>query len=473
MLQALRDSAVAPVLASIDCSVARARLLALAEQLARLALRVERRRKLKHALRRIRASVEEHILHVLEELSVDVLILVLNHLSRVDDAHVHASNAGVVEERAVERAAHRLVAAEREGEVGHAARNLGARAHTLDLAGGVDEVDAVVVVLLHTGADGEDVRVEDDVLRVEAHLLHEDAVGARADANLLRLRGRLALLIERHHHNGGAVALDELPVADELVLTTLERDGVDDALALRALEARLDHVELARVDHERHLGRVRLGHKEVHKLGHRRHGVDEPVVHIDVDDVGARLHLLQSDGESLLVVAVHNRFLEDGGTGNVATLAEVDEGGAHVRRVRHVVVLHEAGETHDLLHVVRLARLELRRHLGERLDVLERRAAAPAEAVEEPLLEERAHLRRHLVALLVVAAHGVRQTSVRVREDVAVGAAREVLDVRDHVGGAERAVEPDGERLGVRHRVPERLVRLARQCAARIIDNGA
>ena len=37
-------------------------------------------------------------------------------------------------------------------------------------AGGAEEVDAIVVVLSQAGADGEDVGVEDDVLRVEAHL---------------------------------------------------------------------------------------------------------------------------------------------------------------------------------------------------------------------------------------------------------------------------------------------------------------
>ena len=38
----------------------------------------------------------------------------------------------------------------------------------LDDADRLDEVDRVVVVLLEAGGDGEDVRVEDDVARVEA-----------------------------------------------------------------------------------------------------------------------------------------------------------------------------------------------------------------------------------------------------------------------------------------------------------------
>ena len=90
----------------------------------------------------------------------------------------------------MEGAPNRLVAAEGEGDVGHAAADLGAGALPLDLARGTDEVDGVVVVLRQAGAHGEDVGVENDVLRVEAHLLHQDAVGALADAHLQKTRTR-------------------------------------------------------------------------------------------------------------------------------------------------------------------------------------------------------------------------------------------------------------------------------------------
>jgi hypothetical protein len=47
--------------------------------------------------------------------------------------------------------------------------------------------------------------------------------------------GRLAILVEGHHNHGGAIALDKLRLADELLLANLERDGVEEALALQAL----------------------------------------------------------------------------------------------------------------------------------------------------------------------------------------------------------------------------------------------
>jgi len=71
----------------------------------------------------------------------------------------------MVQEGGVEATAHSLVAAEAEGNVGDAATDFGAGADVLDHSCRADEVDGVVVVLWHAGADGEDVGVEDDVLQ--------------------------------------------------------------------------------------------------------------------------------------------------------------------------------------------------------------------------------------------------------------------------------------------------------------------
>ena len=54
----------------------------------------------------------------------------------------------------------------------------------LQLADGLDELDGVVVVLLDAGADGQDVRVEDDVRGREADLLGQQLVGPLADRDL-------------------------------------------------------------------------------------------------------------------------------------------------------------------------------------------------------------------------------------------------------------------------------------------------
>ena len=85
----------------------------------------------------------------------------------------------------------------------------------LDPARGFDEIDAIAVVLFHAGGDGEDVGIEDDVLRREADLVHQNFVGAFADRRLALERVGLALSVERHHHHRGTVAAHNSGVLDE------------------------------------------------------------------------------------------------------------------------------------------------------------------------------------------------------------------------------------------------------------------
>src|SRR6059058_1574274 len=67
---------------------------------------------------RVGPPVEDDILDELEQILGDVLVD--HQLTRVDDAHVQPRPDRVVEERGMDRLAHAVVAAEREGEVGDA-----------------------------------------------------------------------------------------------------------------------------------------------------------------------------------------------------------------------------------------------------------------------------------------------------------------------------------------------------------------
>jgi hypothetical protein len=106
------------------------------------------------------------------------------HLRCVDNAHVHALQAGVVQEGAVEGAPHCFVATEGEGNIGHTAADLAARAHTLDLTSSAEEVHCVVVVLWEASAHCEDVGVKNNVLWLKPNVLNQDAVCALAHAHL-------------------------------------------------------------------------------------------------------------------------------------------------------------------------------------------------------------------------------------------------------------------------------------------------
>jgi hypothetical protein len=232
---------------------------------------------------------------------------------------------GVVQEHGVDGLAHRVVAAEGEAHVAHAARDLGARQVALDPARGLDEIDRVVVVFLDAGGDGEDVRVEDDVLGWEAHLVHQDAVGALADLDLALVGVGLAFFVEGHHHGGRAVALDEPGLALELLHAFLHRDGVHHALALQAAQARLDHAPLGAVDHHRHTRDVGLTGHEVEEAHHGGLAVEHGLVHVHVHDLRAVLHLLARHGQRVLEAAFEDHAREGLGAGDVGALADVDE----------------------------------------------------------------------------------------------------------------------------------------------------
>ena len=77
-------------------------------------------------------------------------------------------------------------------------------------------------MLLDPGRDGEDVRVEDDVLRREADVVDEQAVRALADRDLALDRLRLPLLVERHHDDARAVAADDPRLLEERLLPLLQ-----------------------------------------------------------------------------------------------------------------------------------------------------------------------------------------------------------------------------------------------------------
>ena len=296
--------------------------------------------ELEHPLGGVGAAVEKDVFHVLEHFLRD-LVVDLEHPG-VDDAHVHPGAGRVVEEGGVHRLADDVVAAEGERDVGDSAGDLGVGQVGLDPAGRVDEIEGVVVVLLDAGGDGQDVGVEDDVLRREADLVDQYPVGAFADPDFLVVGRGLAVLVEGHDHDGGAVAADVAGLLDELLLAFLERDRVHDALALEVFQAFGDDLPLRGVDHDRDLRDGRLALHELEEAGHHRLAVDQPVVEADVDHVGAALDLLAGDFEGLVEFPLADQLGELRRAGDIGALADHQE-----ILVRRVVVGFGAGETED------------------------------------------------------------------------------------------------------------------------------
>ena len=134
----------------------------------------------------------------------------------------------------------------------------------------------------------------------------------------------LALLVERHHYHRRAVFEHPARILAELVFAFLQRNRVDDALALKALQPGLDDLPLRGVDHERHPGYLRLAGQQLQVARHRGDAVDHALVHADVDDVGAVLHLLPGDAYRFFELAFFDELRELRRTGDVGPLADHD-----------------------------------------------------------------------------------------------------------------------------------------------------
>ena len=106
-----------------------------------------------------------------------------------------------------------------------------------------DEVQRVAVVLAHTRCDGEDVWVKNNIFGREADALGEQSVCPRANLNAALVGCRLTLLVKCHHDQSRARALNLLGALKEQLLALLQRERVDNRLALDALQRRLNHLE--------------------------------------------------------------------------------------------------------------------------------------------------------------------------------------------------------------------------------------
>ncbi len=265
-------------------------------------------RQIQQTLSAVIATVKNDIFNRIAQFGGKVVVD--SQLSGIDDAHVHAVANGVVEEYRVNSFTYRVVAAEREGNVRHAAGNQRVRQLAFDVLTGADKVLRVVVVLFNTGGDGKDIRVEDDVFRREAHLFGENFVGSAANLNFAFAGVGLSLLVKSHHHHRGAVATQQLRVMDKGLHTLFHRDGVHDAFTLNALQPFFDNFPFRGVDHNRHAGDIRLAGNQVEEAHHRRFSVEHPLIHIDIDNLRAAFHLLAGDVQRFAVLLFFNQSLK-------------------------------------------------------------------------------------------------------------------------------------------------------------------
>ena len=403
---------------------------------------------LDEVLERLVGAVEHE---VVGELALGVGDLAVGRdVVRVDHREVQPGLDAVVQEDGVQDRARRH--ADAEGDVGDAERGLDAGQLGLDQPDALDRLDGGRLPLVVAGGQREGQRVEDQRLGLEAVLVADELLDALGDLELALARLGHADLVDRQRDQRGAVRLDDRDDAVELVAAGLEVDRVDDRAAGDLVERGLDHLGLGRVD----LDRGGLGQRDA--LGDEAHLLVLVLAlgqrDAEVEHVGAALDLVLGDRDEAVVVVGQQHLLGLARALRVHALADDRRGRLLHERRRG----HHRGDVDGPRGGARL-RVVVRAALGDRADVLRRRAAAAADDAEAVALDEVAeHLGERLglgredrlaVGALVGDA-GVRDAVDRRRAVLA----EEAHGVA-HVLGAGRAVEADDvdlERLERRQR---------------------
>ena len=288
----------------------------------------------------------------------------------------------------------------------------------------LDEVQAVAVVFLDAGRHGKDVGIKNDVFGREIQLLGQQLVGAGADFHLARDSVGLTHLVEGHDDHGRAITAHQSCLVEEGLFAFLHRDGIDDALALKTLEAGLEDVPLGGIQHHRDAGDVGLGGDQIDEAHHRRLGVEHALVHVDVDDLCAVLDLLAGHFQRFFIFLLADQAAEGGGAGDVGAFADIHEQGfgAYVQRL-------QAGQPAFRFDDRNAPGREVLYRVMDGLDMRRSGAATTANDVEEALLGPFSDLLSHGLGGLVVLAEFIRQAGVGMGRDMGVGDVRQFLDV--------------------------------------------
>ena len=230
----------------------------------------------------------------------------------------------MIEEDRVHSLAHTVVAPEGEGEVRYATGSQCPGEILLDPSHGFDEVHPEARVLLDACADGEDVGVEDYVLRGYPGA-GEKAVAVLADLRLALQRDGLPLLVESHYYHGSAEGVYDPGLAYELFLAFLQGDGVHDAFALGVLQALEYGVPVRGVYHDRCPCYGGLARNVAQESAHSLRRVEHRIVHVDVDDRCAALDLSRGYGERFGVRAFGDEPRELARAGDVGAFTDIGE----------------------------------------------------------------------------------------------------------------------------------------------------
>ena len=157
-------------------------------------------------------------------------------------------------------------------------------------------------MLLHTRRHSEHIGIENDIQRIHANFVDEQMIGPFRNLNATFITCGLTCFIEAHHHHRCAITLHITSMLKKLRLALLQRNGVDNALALYTFKASLNHLPIRGVYHHGYTGNIGLCSDTVQEIHHLRLRIEQTVIHIDINHECSVSHLLTGNAQGLIIV---------------------------------------------------------------------------------------------------------------------------------------------------------------------------
>jgi len=231
----------------------------------------------------------------------------------------------MIQEHTVHGFADRVITPERERYVTHPARHMTMGQVFFNASGGVDEIQAVIVMLFDTGRHGKNVRIKDDVFRWETNFFRQNLIRPFTNFKFTFFGIRLTGFIKGHHHSGGTITPDQLCLFNELFFALFQGDGIDHPFTLNTFQAGFDHRPFGTVDHHRHAGNIRFRRNQVQKSDHGLFTVQHGFIHIDINDLGTGFHLLAGHIKGFGIITIQDQLFKFGRSRHIGTFANIDK----------------------------------------------------------------------------------------------------------------------------------------------------
>ena len=297
---------------------------------------------------------------------------------------------------------------------------------------GLNEVNGIIIVFLDTCSNSQYIRVEDDIVRIKAHLFSQDAISTSAHFNLTFVSICLTFLIESHDYSSSTQLLYHSGTFYKNPLSFLQRNGIDDRLSLQTFQACLYDFPLGRVYHNRNTGNLRFGHDEIQESLHFFLGIQQAVIHIHIDDQGSIFYLFTGNTQCFFVVLFVNQAEEFTGTSHIASLTYIDK-----TDFGRLFQTFQTRQTECCRFSNRNMRFCTSYQWNILSDVGFRCTTTTTDDVYQSFFDVFFYLTGHILGSLIVFTQTIRKTSIRIRTYIIRCTSSQLLQERLQLLGTE------------------------------------